>query len=143
MLYVVISEGPETVAVSLPCSCSEILHEDKGFPERQLAALVASKVYYHLGSFEDSLTYALGAGPLFDVNDKSQYVETIIGECTRSRFRGTLAEWEVANHVQSGRLMSFFFVCSPITQGCMNSIINLSCLMFGFFASKSRCFLRG
>ena len=45
-----------------------------------MAALVASKVYYHLGSFEDSLTYALGAGDLFDVNDKSQYVETIIGE---------------------------------------------------------------
>ena len=41
---------------------------------------MASKVYYHLGSFEDSLTYALGAGDLFDVNDKSQYVETIIGE---------------------------------------------------------------
>ncbi|XP_037088868.1 26S proteasome non-ATPase regulatory subunit 1-like [Pollicipes pollicipes] len=59
----------------------EILHEDKGFPERHLAALVASKVYYHLGSFEDSLTYALGAGDLFDVNDKSQYVETIIAKC--------------------------------------------------------------
>lgn len=59
----------------------EILHEDKGFPERHLAALVASKVYYHLGSFEDSLTYALGADALFDVNDKSQYVETIIAKC--------------------------------------------------------------
>lgn len=39
----------------------------------------SSKVYYHLGAYEDSLTYALGAGDLFDVNGHSEYVETIIG----------------------------------------------------------------
>ena len=38
------------------------------------------QVYYHLGAFEDSLTYALGADSLFDVNGVSEYVETIIGE---------------------------------------------------------------
>jgi 26S proteasome regulatory subunit N2 len=43
--------------------------------------LVASKVYYHLGAFEDSLTYALGAGDLFDVNARNEYVETIIAKC--------------------------------------------------------------
>lgn len=59
---------------------SEILHEDKLFQQNQLAALVASKVYYHLGAFEDSLTYALGAGELFDVNARSEYVETTLGE---------------------------------------------------------------
>lgn len=59
----------------------EILYEDKDFENKQLAALVASKVYYHLGSFEDSLTYALGAGDLFDVNSSSEYVSTIIAKC--------------------------------------------------------------
>lgn len=59
--------------------CSEILHEDKLFQQHELAALVASKVYYHLGSFEDSLTYALGAGELFDVNARNEYVDTTIG----------------------------------------------------------------
>ena len=58
----------------------EILYEDESFPHRQLAALVASKVYYHLGSFEDSLTYALGAGPLFNVTATSEYVETIVSK---------------------------------------------------------------
>lgn len=43
------------------------------------ADLFSSKVYYHLGAYEDSLTYALGAGDLFDVNGHSEYVETIIG----------------------------------------------------------------
>ena len=43
------------------------------------ADLFSLKVYYHLGAYEDSLTYALGAGDLFDVNGHSEYVETIIG----------------------------------------------------------------
>ena len=45
--------------------------------------MVASKVYYHLlGSYEDSLTFALGAETLFDVTKTdNQYVETIIAKC--------------------------------------------------------------
>ena len=38
------------------------MHENPDFADRELAALVASKVYYHLGEFEDSVTFALGAG---------------------------------------------------------------------------------
>lgn len=58
-----------------------MLHEDKQFVQNELAGLVASKVFYHLGSFEDALTYALGAGNLFDVNARTEYVETIIAKC--------------------------------------------------------------
>lgn len=57
-----------------------MLQEDSTFKYRSLSALVASKVYYHLGAFEDSLTYALGADELFDVSSTSEYVETIIGK---------------------------------------------------------------
>ncbi|CAB5365188.1 unnamed protein product, partial [Rhizophagus irregularis] len=56
----------------------EILYEDEFFPQRKLSALVASKVYYHLGEFDDSLTFALGAEDMFDASSKSEYVETII-----------------------------------------------------------------
>lgn len=60
----------------------ETLYEDPSFkPNNELAALVASKVYYHLGAFEESVTYALGAGNLFNVNDTSEFVETIIAKC--------------------------------------------------------------
>ncbi|XP_048744052.2 26S proteasome non-ATPase regulatory subunit 1-like [Ostrea edulis] len=59
----------------------EVLYEDASFKNSELAALVASKVYYHLGAFEESLTFALGAGSLFKVNDTSEYVETIIAKC--------------------------------------------------------------
>ncbi|KAJ8958798.1 hypothetical protein NQ318_019556 [Aromia moschata] len=33
------------------------------------------------GAFEDSLTYALGAGDLFDVNARTEYVETTLAKC--------------------------------------------------------------
>ncbi|CAO3613493.1 unnamed protein product [Cunninghamella blakesleeana] len=59
----------------------EILYEDNEFPDIELAALVASKVYYYLGELEDSLTFALGAGKRFDLSDKSEYVSTIISKC--------------------------------------------------------------
>ncbi|KAK6508711.1 proteasome regulatory particle base subunit [Arthrobotrys conoides] len=59
----------------------ESLYEDPKFPHRQLAALVASKVYYHLGAFEDSMMYALGAGNLFDISGKSEFIDTIISKC--------------------------------------------------------------
>ena len=41
---------------------------------------MASKVYYHLGSFQDSLSYALGAGQKFNVNGTSEYIETMLCE---------------------------------------------------------------
>ena len=46
----------------------EELSEDKTFPDHELASLVCSKVYYHLGAFDVALRFALGAGKLFDVN---------------------------------------------------------------------------
>lgn len=54
------------------------MYEDEQFSERHLAALVASKVYYHLGEYDESMIFALGAGELFDITAKSEYVETII-----------------------------------------------------------------
>jgi 26S proteasome regulatory subunit N2 len=60
------------------------LYEDPKFKQRELAGLVASKVYYHLGEYDESIMFALGAGKLFDITSKSEYVETII--CTSRHF---------------------------------------------------------
>jgi 26S proteasome regulatory subunit N2 len=59
----------------------EMLYENEQFKDRQLAALVASKVYYHLGSFDNALQYALGADKHFDVDETSEYVETVLAKC--------------------------------------------------------------
>ena len=55
--------------------------EDPKFPERDLAASVASKVYYYLEEFDEALRLALEAGEMFDLNEKSLYVETLINKC--------------------------------------------------------------
>jgi hypothetical protein len=40
-----------------------------------------AQVFYHLGELDDALGYALGAGTRFDVNDTSEYVQCLVGEC--------------------------------------------------------------
>jgi len=58
--------------------------QDEKFQSRELAALVASKVHYHLEQFSESLTYALGAGNLFTgqihTGKPSLYVFTILSK---------------------------------------------------------------
>lgn len=59
----------------------EALYEDESFPDRELAALVASKVYYHLQEYNESMTFALGAGNLFNIDNPGEYEDTIISKC--------------------------------------------------------------
>jgi 26S proteasome regulatory subunit N2 len=56
------------------------LHEDEGFEQRELAALVASKVYYYLGEYDEALSFALSAGDLFDPTERTEYTETLTGK---------------------------------------------------------------
>lgn len=73
----------------------EEMYEDEGYESRQLGALVASKVYYHLGEYDDALSFALGAGVLFDVSEKTQYVSTIISKCIDEYVKLSVEEAEV------------------------------------------------
>ncbi|KAK0725231.1 armadillo-type protein [Lasiosphaeris hirsuta] len=59
----------------------EALYEDEFFPERQLAALVLAKVYFHLQAYNESMTFALAAGPLFKLDAPGEFEETIISRC--------------------------------------------------------------
>lgn len=43
------------------------------------------QVFYNLGELDDALHYALASGPLFDVSEKSEYVQTILGELLQWR----------------------------------------------------------
>ena len=82
-------------AMGFANSSREVLYEDAKFPQRELAALVLSKVvclpfmtnfqvFFHLGEYEDALSFALGAGKLFDLSARTEFVETII--CTLTSF---------------------------------------------------------
>ncbi|KAI9713742.1 MAG: hypothetical protein M1812_006580 [Candelaria pacifica] len=59
----------------------EALYEDETFPQRELAALVAAKIYYHLQEYNESMVFALGAGKLFNLDFGGEFEETIISKC--------------------------------------------------------------
>lgn len=59
----------------------EALYEDESFPERELAALVAAKVYYQLQEYNESMVFALGAGKLLDIHKAGEFEETILAKC--------------------------------------------------------------
>lgn len=58
----------------------EALYDDDTFSDREMAALIASKVYYNLGEYESAVKYALAAKDRFDIDEKSQFVETIVSK---------------------------------------------------------------
>lgn len=60
---------------------SEAYVDDATFPQRDLAASIASKVFYYLEEYEEALRLALEAGDKFDLNERSQYVETLLNKC--------------------------------------------------------------
>lgn len=59
----------------------EALYENESFPERQLAALVLSKVYYQLQEYDEAMVFALAAGPRFHMDRAAEYEETIVAKC--------------------------------------------------------------
>jgi len=62
---------------------SETLYESDDMPKpaRDVAALVASKVYYFLGEYDEALSFALGSGNAFHIEARTpgseEYVETM------------------------------------------------------------------
>lgn len=66
----------------------ESFYESTELPKvaRDFAALLASKVYYFLGEYDESLSFALGAGKAFEEETFKQgmeeYVETIVCQCS-------------------------------------------------------------
>lgn len=69
------------------CYCREILYESDELPKeaRDVAALLASKVYYHLGEYDEALSFSLGAGPAFEAETRvpgsEEFIETIVCTC--------------------------------------------------------------
>ncbi|KAI1050736.1 proteasome regulatory particle base subunit [Fusarium irregulare] len=70
----------------------EALYEDESFPQRQLAALVLAKVYYHLQAYNDSMVFALAAGDLFKLDSPGEFEETIISKCVDQYIAVTAAK---------------------------------------------------
>ena len=62
--------------------CSEEVFEGTApdSQERELAALVVAKVYFHLGSLDEALRFSLSAVSLLEQEAGTEFVETIYSE---------------------------------------------------------------
>ena len=84
---------PLTHSDALVATKSESLYEGESIPQevRDSAALLASKVYYYLGEYDEALSFALSAGSALEAEGRTpgaeEYVETII--CTQTRHEPT------------------------------------------------------
>ena len=78
------------------------MYESDELPQdaRDAAALLASKVYYHLGEYDEALSFALNAGSAFETEGVTpgaeEYVETVI--CAFTLFTSMYACEACADH---------------------------------------------
>ena len=100
------------IADALPL-LERLYDEESHISERQLAALVIAKTYYHLEEYSFAMDFVLGAGSLFDPTEKSEFARTLtsklIDEYVRVRVSGELpsASLEsVVEHLLSSCLKS-------------------------------------
>ncbi|CAD6247430.1 unnamed protein product [Miscanthus lutarioriparius] len=87
--------------------------EDEEFVQRQLLALVAPKVFFLLGELNGALLYALGAGPLFDVSDDSDYAQTLLAKA--------LDEHTAIQSRATGEEKTMYSGCRLLWKGCWTS----------------------
>ena len=59
----------------------ESFMDDDAFPEKQLAAYIASKVFYNLSEHDEALRLAFEAGDRFDIMADTLYTETLVHKC--------------------------------------------------------------
>lgn len=77
------------------------LSEDETFKERNLAAIVAAKVNFHLGSLDEALQYALSAGDLFDVDAETEFANTLRARCIDDYIAVKVRQSEAADGASS------------------------------------------
>ncbi|KAL1951548.1 hypothetical protein VTO73DRAFT_697 [Trametes versicolor] len=76
----------------------ESLYESEELPQEahDQAALLASKVYYYLGEYEEALSFALGAGSAFEHDSRTpgteEYVETVVSKAIDRYIKSRVAE---------------------------------------------------
>ncbi|KAJ8482928.1 hypothetical protein ONZ51_g5045 [Trametes cubensis] len=76
----------------------ESLYESEELPQEahDQAALLASKVYYYLGEYDEALSFALGAGSAFEADSRTpgteEYVETVVSKAIDRYIQSRTAE---------------------------------------------------
>lgn len=101
------------------------LSEDDKFEQRNLAAIVAAKVNFHLGSLDEALQYALSAGELFDVDGETEFANTLRARCIDEYIAVKVRQSEGTDEAASGSAEHAFTaalesVVERVLDGCIS-----------------------
>ena len=112
----------------------EELHDSSDLPQdtRELAALLTSQVYFHLGEYDDSVHFALSAGKQFHSGSRSLYIDTILGRCIDIYIQKREASSDV-----DPRLETLFASLAELWQADESFAVSLRDLV-GFFVRARR-----
>merc|ERR1712159_859075 len=86
--------------ISEEISLIEEVSEQPNFPSRDLAASLASKCFYHMEAYDEALRFALEAGQYFDINEGSEYTETVVSKCLDDYIAACVAADENGEEIQ-------------------------------------------
>lgn len=113
----VIDELWSEVSTQLPDF--EALYDDVYFTDRKMAALIVSKVYYNLGEYESAVEYALAADEKFNIDEKTQYVETIVSKSIEMYIKSSRERYE--GHKTEDIDEKLVSVFEKMMQKCVNA----------------------
>ena len=78
MLHSIVNTEWPIIADQILTICT--LANNKDFSAYKKAALLASKIYYHLGNLEEAVNYAILAEDEFNTNTNDDYCETVVSQ---------------------------------------------------------------
>ncbi|OMJ68245.1 hypothetical protein SteCoe_34358 [Stentor coeruleus] len=70
---------------------------DGDYDHHELAAFLASQVHYHLENYKEALMLALESGDLFDISQKSDFVQTLVSHCINQYISAEVKNYSARN----------------------------------------------
>lgn len=86
----------------------EELFEDDSFSNKDLVALLISKVYYNLGDYDSAVKYSLLSGSAFNTNDKTEFIETIVSKCIELYIKASQSKFKDSK-IEIDNQLTFIF----------------------------------
>ena len=95
--YLELFAHPRTKLIFLKIRLISLFCISYQLPTHTHTAAIASRCFYHLQSYSDSLKLALSAGKYVDITQKSEYIDTLLANCIDEYVlsRAVLHTWDI------------------------------------------------
>lgn len=101
--------------------------DDEQFPDRELVALLLSKIYFFLNDYDEALSYALRAGSHFDINSTSHsdFTEILINKAIEKYIKGCQEKEQEPEHAEYKKIVDVA-IENSLAKGDIKSPLGIS-----------------